>query len=143
MKLISPEETAAILKEDPRYAADAYPFIGEALTFTAKLLNKPASGPGHHVTGAELLEGIRQYALQEYGPMTKTILNSWGIHECRDFGHIVFNLVNKKILGKTEDDSLADFEGGFNFDAAFRAPFEPERKFKISAEGGSASGGKN
>ena len=131
MKLISPEETAAILKEDPRYAADAYPFIGEALACTTKILDKPAAGPDHHVTGAELLEGIRQYALQEYGPMAKTILNSWGIHECRDFGQIVFNLVNQKILGKTEDDSPSDFEGGFNFDAAFRAPFEPERKCRI------------
>ncbi len=132
MKLISPEETAAILKADPRYAADAYHFIGEALAFTNQMLAKPAAGRGRHVTGAELLEGIRQYALQEYGPMAKTILNSWGIRECRDFGQIVFNLVAREIIGKTEEDSPADFEGGFNFDAAFRAPFEPEKNKNYS-----------
>jgi uncharacterized repeat protein (TIGR04138 family) len=130
MKAISPEETAELLKADPRYAADAYAFVGEALSFTAKQLNKPAEGPGHHVSGAELLEGIRQYALQQYGPMAKTILNTWGIQNCLDFGHIVFNMVNRKILGKTDEDSLDDFKGGFDFDQAFRAPFAPKKKPK-------------
>ncbi len=131
MRVINPEETTQLLKEDPRYAADAYQFISEALDFTTKLLNKPATGPTHHVTGAELQEGIRKYALQEYGPMAKTILNTWGIHECQDFGRIVFNLVNNKIFGKTEDDSMDDFNNGFDFSAAFRTPFEPEQKLKI------------
>ena len=134
MRIITREEAAQILKEDPRYAADAYAFVGEALEFTTKKLNKPAAGAGHHVTGGELLEGIRFFALQEYGPMAKTILNAWGIRECRDFGHIVFNMVNRKILGKTEEDSLNDFNAGFDFDTAFRAPFEPEKKCRIKNE---------
>ncbi|MBU4200349.1 MAG: hypothetical protein KKE37_13580 [Verrucomicrobia bacterium] len=131
MRVISPEETAQLLKEDPRYSAEAYLFISEALDFTTKALNKPSSGPGHHITAAELLDGIRKYALQEYGPMVMTILNTWGIHECRDFGQVVFNLVNKKILGKSEEDSLNDFNNGFDFNTAFRAPFEPDKKLKI------------
>ncbi len=131
MRLITREETDQILREDPRYAADAYAFVGEALEFTTRKLDKPATGPGHHVTGAELLEGIRLYALQEFGPMAKTVLNAWGLRECRDFGHVVFNLVNKNILGKTEDDSLDDFNGGYDFDSAFRAPFAAEKKSNI------------
>ena len=134
MRIISPKETAQLLKEDPRYAAEAYIFVSEALDFTTKALNKPSLGPGHHITGAELLDGIRKYALQEYGPMVKTILNTWGIHECRDFGHVVFNLVNHKILGKSEEDSLADFNNGFDFDTAFRAPFEPEQKCRMQQD---------
>ena len=134
MRTISREEAAQILRDDPRYSADAYAFVGEALEFTTKKLDKPTAGPGHHVSGGELLEGIRLYALQEFGPMAKTILAAWGIRECRDFGHIVFNMVNKKILGKTEEDSLDDFNGGFDFDAAFRAPFEPDKKCRIKNE---------
>ncbi len=125
MRIIRREESERLLQEDPRYAADAYQFVSAGLDFTIKLLNKPRQGPGRHVSGAELLEGLRQYALREYGPMAKTILNAWGIHDCRDFGQIVFNLVAKNIFGKTADDSLADFDAGFDFETAFRAPFKP------------------
>ncbi len=134
MRIITQEETAQILKEDPRYAADAYLFVGEALEFTTKKLKKPATGLSRHVSGGELLEGIRIFALQEYGPMSKTILNAWGVHDCRDIGYIVFNMVNKQILGKTEEDSLADFNNGFDFETAFRTPFKPEKKCRMQNE---------
>ncbi|MDD5676845.1 MAG: hypothetical protein PHW60_02500 [Kiritimatiellae bacterium] len=120
------EAVAQILKEDPRYAPEAYPFIREALDFATQSLKKPSEGPGRHVTAAELLEGIRQYALKEYGPMAMTVLNSWGIRQCADFGQIVFNLVNKEFLGKTEEDSVRDFDHGYDFETVFRAPFEPD-----------------
>ncbi len=127
MRIVSPQEIALLLKEDSRYQAEAYHFVCEALDFTVKTLNKPARGPDRHVTGSELLQGIRKYALQEYGPMAKTILQTWGIHNCQDFGAIVFNLVNRQIFGKTDQDSPDDFKAGFDFDAAFRAPFELEK----------------
>ena len=127
-KVTFKEAMAQILKEDPRYAPEAYSFIREALDFVTQSLKKPTEGPGRHVTAAELLEGIRQYALNEYGPMTKTVLNTWGIRQCADFGQIVFNLVNKKFMGKTDDDSVRDFDHGYDFDTAFRVPFEPDKK---------------
>lgn len=127
-KITFEEAVAQILKEDPRYAAEAYHFIREALDFTTRSLKKPATGPGRHVSATELLEGIRQYVLKEYGPMAMTVLQTWGIRQCADFGQIVFNLVNKKFLGKTEDDSAHDFDRGYDFAAAFRAPFVPEKK---------------
>lgn len=122
------EALVQILKEDPRYAPEAYYFLREALDFTTKSLKKPTEGPGRHVSAAELLEGIRQYALKEYGPLTMTVLQFWGIRQCTDFGQIVFNLVNKKFLGKTEDDSVNDFNRSYDFATTFRAPFEPEKK---------------
>src|ERR1035437_7236047 len=140
------EAVAQILKEDPRYAPEAYDFIREALDFTTRLLKKPAEGPGRHVSAAELLEGIREYALKEYGPLAMTVLQAWGIRQCADFGQIVFNLVNKKFLGKTDDDSARDFDRGYGFAAAFGAPFEPEKKkrrMQNFRQSGSASGGKN
>jgi len=129
MRTITFEEAVAqILKADPRYAAEAYHFIREALDFTTRSLKKPADGPGRHVTAAELLEGIRQYALKEYGPLAMTVLQAWGIRQCTDFGQVVFNLVNKKFLGKTDEDSVHDFDHGYDFANAFRAPFEPDNK---------------
>jgi uncharacterized repeat protein (TIGR04138 family) len=122
------EALEQILREDPRYDVHAYVFLREALDFTIKMLSKPTGGPGRHVTGGELLEGIRQYALQEFGPIAKRVLNHWGIRRCEDFGDMVFNLVGKGILGKTEQDRKEDFSGGYDFDKAFCEPFLPAKK---------------
>ena len=53
-------------------------------------------------------------------------MNHWNVTKCRDFGDIVFNLVDHGILGRTENDSLSDFEDGYNFQEAFEGPFLPE-----------------
>jgi len=127
-KITFEEAVAQIRQEDPRYAPEAYPFIREALDFATRSLKKPPEGPGRHVSATELLEGIRQYALKEYGPLAMTVLNAWGIRQCADFGQIVFNLVNKEFLGKTDEDSVRDFDRGYDFATVFRAPFEPEQK---------------
>ena len=119
------EALGQILKEDSRYDVHCYHFIKESLDFTIKDFAKPPEGPGRHVSGAELLEGIRKFALQEFGPLARTVLSHWGIHETQDFGHVVFNLVEKGLLGKTEDDNLEDFADGYDFDEAFRTPFLP------------------
>lgn len=124
------EALAMILQKDSRYDENAYLFLREALDFTIKLLAKPAQGPARHVSGGELLEGIRQYALKEYGPMAKTVLNRWGISRCEDFGEIVFNLVEAGTLGKTDEDKREDFAGGYDFEKAFRDPFRPAVKAK-------------
>ncbi|MCK5850314.1 MAG: hypothetical protein KAH23_05315 [Kiritimatiellae bacterium] len=115
----------SICTEDQRYQSDAYFFVREALDFTSKTLDKPADGPGKHITGHELLDGMRLYALQEFGPMTMRVLNQWGIHTTADFGEIVFNLVKSKTLGKTEEDKIEDFTNCYDFNDAFVKPFLP------------------
>jgi uncharacterized repeat protein (TIGR04138 family) len=115
-----------ICGQDPRYRAEAYYFVREALDFTAKTLKKPAQGSGRHVSGRELLDGLRRFSLQEFGPMAKTVLNEWGILASEDFGEIVFNLVRSGKLGSTEEDRKEDFANGFDFNEAFVAPFEPK-----------------
>jgi uncharacterized repeat protein (TIGR04138 family) len=119
-----------ILKEDHRYAAEAYLFVRAGLDFTIKLYSKPDSGPARHVSGRELLEGLRQFALQEFGPMAFTVLKTWGVGRTDDFGEIVFNLVGKGVLGKTPDDRKEDFAGGYEFEAAFVQPFRPSKAAK-------------
>ena len=127
-----------ILKEDARYDEQAYLFVREALDFTIKMLGKPQAGTARHVSGVELLEGVRQYALKEYGPVAQTVLGRWGIRRCEDIGEIVFNLVDKGVLGKTEEDKREDFAGGYDFDEAFRQPFRPGGKIGTSRPSPSA-----
>lgn len=109
-----------ILERDSRYRAAAYLFVRAGLDHTVKQLAKP-----RHVSGQELLEGMREFALLEYGPVAKRVLSEWGINECVDFGNIVFNLVNEGLLGKTDEDSIEDFMGGYDFTEAFIQPFKP------------------
>ena len=122
------EALEQILTADPRYHRDAYAFVREALDFTQKIAGKEGAGKSRHVSGQELLVGIRQFALVQFGPMTITVLEEWGIRDCRDFGNLVFNMVETGFLGKTEKDSEDDFLDGYNFDDAFRKPFLPASK---------------
>lgn len=119
------EALALILRHDTRYPRDAYVFLRLGLNYTLKLLNKPDHGPGRHISGQELLDGIRQYALQEFGPLARTVLAEWGITRTEDFGEIVFNLVNNGVLGKTEKDRKEDFADHYSFEEAFTQPFLP------------------
>mgnify|MGYP001560289501 CR=1 FL=1 len=114
-----------ICRKDSRYDRDAYFFVRESLDFTSKSLNKPSEGAGRHVSGPELLEGLRAYALQEFGPMALTVLNAWGLRNTGDVGEIVFNLVESGKLGKTHEDKKDDFANGYDFHEAFAKPFMP------------------
>ncbi len=82
-----------IQAKDPRYRPDAYVFVREALDYTQKHITRDKLGSVRHVTGQELLTGIRDYALAQFGPMALMLLNEWGVHTCEDFGEIVFNMV--------------------------------------------------
>jgi len=128
MQEVSFEEALAqVQAKDPRYTRDAYLFVREALDYTQKAIAKSARRV-RHVSGQELLAGIREFALQEFGPMAKTLLDEWGIHCCSDFGEIVFNMIEVGWLAKTEKDSRADFQHGYDFDEAFVKPFLPKNK---------------
>ena len=114
-----------ICRKDSRYDRDAYSFVRESLDFTSKMLNKPREGAARHISGPELLEGARAYALQEFGPLALTVLHSWGIKATSDFGEIVFSLVETGKLGKTDEDKREDFANGYDFSEVFAKPFMP------------------
>src|SRR3954471_24242738 len=114
-----------ILQQDSRYNREAYLFVREALDYTQKTVVRSGKEGIRHVRGPELLDGIRSYGLQVYGPMTMTVFSEWGIESCEDFGEIVFNMVECGLLAKTEQDTREDFKGGYEFSDAFRKPFLP------------------
>ena len=123
----------AIQEDDSRYSSGAYYFLREALDYTIKDSenNNASSRLSQHITGQELLEGIKHYALDHYGPMAFELFKTWGVINCKDFGNIVFNLVDCQVLGKNESDSPKDFEKGYNFKMAFQDPFLPKNGVRL------------
>lgn len=116
-----------VCREDSRYRPGAYHFVREGLDFTMQKLATEQEQP-RHIKGQELLEGLRAFALEQFGPLAHVLLQDWGVRRCEDFGEIVFNLVDCGALGKTEEDSRDDFVGGYDFEAAFLQPFVPEHR---------------
>ena len=122
------ETLDSIVAADARYNRDAYIFLRDALDYTTKQQKKVKGTAVRHVAGPELLDGVRQYALKEFGPMVVTVLSYWGIRNTEDIGHMVFNLIGAGIFGKTEEDSIEDFKNVYDFHEAFVKPFELEKR---------------
>ncbi|MGD9611881.1 MAG: Minf_1886 family protein [Kiritimatiellia bacterium] len=119
------EAVARLCARDGRYAPEAFVFLNEGLVQTLKQVQEKEKKP-RQISGAELADGLRQHALAQFGPLALTVLNRWGVRTTRDFGEIVFLLLEAGLLGKTEEDKLEDFDDLYDFDAAFRAPFRPK-----------------
>ena len=127
---MSAEKTESILlivRKDGRYGAQAYYFIFDALDYTIQHLRKV-----RHVTGRELLEGIREYATENFGFLARAVLAEWGVTSTRDFGEIVFNLVDIGLLSRRAEDSRLDFADGYDFESTFEEKFR-QRLEDISA----------
>lgn len=120
-----------LLQQDQRYHLEAYQFVRESLAYAQKIMKLPANNEedtkekqDHHLTGQQLCLAIREFALEQYGFMAKTVLNSWGIHNTGDFGEIVYNLIRIKEMRKSKTDRREDFDDQYSFDVAFEPRFE-------------------
>ncbi len=124
-----------VTKKDNRFSIHAYQFIFESLDFTASKLGKKYNSSREeerHVTGQELSEGIKQYASKKFGFMARIIFEQWGINKSRDFGEIVFNLVESGLMGKTESDSLEDFDNLYDFKVEYDDKFKFDGNFDLT-----------
>lgn len=136
----------AAVRADGRYSVAAYLFVREALAFASdNLAVEEAADEGEaaesgettkrrtktcrHVTGQQLCEGIRQFALNQYGYMSRLVLNSWGLHSTADFGNVVYNMITAGILKKSPSDRKAHFDNVFDFEEVF------ERRFRLTHSG--------
>jgi len=111
-----------IFRKDPRYKMEAYEFLMQALFFTQNRLKRQG-----HVAGKELLEGVKEYGVEQFGLLAQTVFEQWGVKKTEDFGEIVFNLVDAGLLKKTEEDSIEDFKGVYEFKETFAEEYK--RKF--------------
>jgi uncharacterized repeat protein (TIGR04138 family) len=110
-------EIEDLADRDGRYSRSAYLFVYDALQHTVEKLGKTSMPrEQRHVSGRDLLYGISEYALDQFGPLTRTVFDKWGIRETRDFGEIVFSLVDNNLMSKTDDDRIEDFVDVFDFD---------------------------
>lgn len=125
-----------LLNEDKRYKLEAYQFIRESLQFAHEHLmgeseetseeasTKTEKGGPHHVTGQQLCEACRLYAVEQYGYLAKIVLANWGVHSTSDFGELVYNLIRIEQMRKSESDRREDFDDVYSFDDAFEPKFE-------------------
>jgi uncharacterized repeat protein (TIGR04138 family) len=128
--MINPDHPfAELLRRDRRYHRDAYFFVFEALRYAQEQLGlgNPESSEEEerHVTGQQLCEAIRRYAIEQYGLMARSVLNEWGVRSTGDFGEIVFNLIDIGQMKKTHADRREDFDNVFDFDDGLRDSFQP------------------
>jgi uncharacterized repeat protein (TIGR04138 family) len=103
-----------VLEKDGRYARPAYFFVQRALQFYRET-HGHEEGMGH-IKGADLLMGVRELALSEFGPMARPVLNAWGLQAGEDVGEIVYNLIRAGLMSKTDEDRREDFSGIMKFD---------------------------
>ena len=128
-----------LLKEDPRYKYEAYQFIREALQFAhenlPELTKATVSGESlskprpKHITGQQLCEACRRYAIDQYGYLARMVLASWGIKATSDFGEIVYNLIRIEQMRKSESDRREDFDDVYSFVGAFEPEFTLPKTF--------------
>jgi uncharacterized repeat protein (TIGR04138 family) len=125
-----------IRKEDARYDRRAYAFVRDGLERTVGELekkNRERLRKSRHVSGPELLQGLRAHALDQFGPLAQTVLNDWGVCRCADFGEIVFNLIEHGMFSKTDADKRKDFADIYDFSDTFVKPFLPQRPSTTSS----------
>ncbi|MBI5362732.1 MAG: hypothetical protein HZA53_06105 [Planctomycetes bacterium] len=119
---------------DGLYAPEAFTFLYESLEHAVRLAGRDAAeGSARHVSGQELLNGMREYARELFGPFAGEVWRRWGVKESIDWGRIVFLLVEENLLNRQDSDSIQDFAQGFDFDEWFVKGYEPKLPPEILA----------
>ena len=119
-----------VLPRDSRYALEAYEFVLDAWQHTQRMLGRPLprgkleEAPSHHVGGRQLLEGIRDLALREFGLLARMVFARWGVQRTDDFGDIVYNLIDVELMSKNDEDTRADFHAVYDLDEALSRQFQ-------------------
>ena len=126
------EAVSKIVEKDPRYSVEAYDFVRNGVNYTAVKLERHKNKDSKHVSGQELLQGIADYASEQFGPFAKDVLLNWGIVDGISIGNIVFNMVNEKLLTANEKDSIEDFAIDFSFEKVLLERFRNMEQKKIN-----------
>ena len=114
-----------VIDEQGLYPRDAFEFVRRGLSFTVEHVHAALTDPdaSRHVSGQQLCEGLRQFALLQWGLLARTVLKRWNIRRTEDFGTIVFTLVENGDMSRTDEDLIEDFRGVYDFAAAFESSY--------------------
>lgn len=108
------------VRKDGRFPIEAYEFVQRGLDVAARRRHGEPGGSGsRHVTGQELCLALRDLAIDSWGPLAREVLRRWNIHRTRDFGEMVYLMIELELMGRQESDSIADFDDIYDFDTAF------------------------
>ena len=106
-----------------RFHPTAYQFVFAALRQAQQQLGRAAARGGEedgaHISGQELLSGVRTLAIEQFGLLTVTVFRHWGVRSTEDFGRIVFELIERGEMRKTDRDNIGDFVAVYDFDEVF------------------------
>ena len=106
------------------YHPNAFKFVYSALRFTQEKLGRDRrSEVSGHISGPELLDGLRKLALQHFGMLSIAVFRNWGVTSTADFGNIVFEMIESGEMRRTPHDHLNDFFGIYDFDKVFREDY--------------------
>ncbi len=123
-------QTRKAIPTKSRYHPAAFEFVDLALRYTQKKLGKRGEVRDEpppddaHISGPQLLDGIREVALKEYGLMTMTVLRNWGVTTTDDFGRIVWDMIENGHMRRTDRDQLSDFFAVYDFEKAFDQDYQ-------------------
>ena len=131
------DETFALhqlVVRDGRYPIEAYFFVRDALSYASdsmELSNQYHhesevyhTAEEHHLTGQQLSEAIREFALNQFGYMARIVLKNWGIESTSCFGDIVYNMIEIGLMKKSDQDRRSHFDNVYKFEAAFDEQFQ-------------------
>ena len=111
------DDFADILSRDSRYNARAYTLLMDCIGYIS-------STRRGHFTAADVLDEFRERALDQFGPLTYTVLTEWGLSCTEDIGEMMFNLADSSRIKRDDSDSSESFVGGYDFKEAFLAPYQ-------------------
>lgn len=106
-----------VVAKDGRYHPRAYALLMDVIHYLG-------GSDDRHMSGAEILDEFKERALDQYGPMTYTVLTEWGLTCTEDIGEMMFNLVDGRRISKDDDDSAEAFVGGYDFKEIFLGPYQ-------------------
>ena len=133
------EKINQIIAEDPRYNANAYYFLLKCLNysfdkFKKVFIDSEKAEKSKHISGEQLLQGIGEIALLDFGYMTQAVFNCWGITKTQDWGEIVYNMILRNLLSESDTDCKVDFKDVYDFVDAFDKAFFKQEYYKLPDE---------
>ena len=106
-----------IVAKDSRYDGRAYALLMDVVHYLS-------GEDGKHCSGEDILDEFKERALDQYGPLTYTVLTEWGLQSTEDIGEMMFNLTESGRIQKDENDSPESFTGGYDFKETFLEPYQ-------------------
>ena len=106
-----------VVAKDSRYNARAYALLMDVVHYLG-------GEDGKHCSGEDILDEFKERALDQYGPLTYTVLTEWGVNCTEDIGEMMFNLTEANRIHKDENDTPESFAGGYDFKETFLGPYQ-------------------